>query len=218
MKMKKAAISGLFALTVACGAQAGALILSPEDGRVWQTVFNPSAPLEWRWEDSAVSAAVIVSNLLSGANATTTVQRVSGTTYGSYALDYAAGAVSCGEALYDVVLVQLGEGENVLDTQTSRLSYLPAAFTVDTKRLGRLESRRLVAYDAAWTNVTKNAMSSAFTFTPERGAAVEVELGGSGGYFAIGAVAGVLELKFDGQDATWTAGIAPRRGFAFAIR
>ena len=192
----------------------GETILSPSDVRVWQTVFEPSTPLTWRWETAAASARLTVSNLLDkAAPSVSMVARASAAVEGSYAINYAAGAVSCGEALYDVVLEQLDGGEAVLDTQTARLAYLPVTFDVQVeRRLGRIESPRLVAYDAGWTNVTEDASSASFSFTPAMGVAVVERLPEVSGHFAVGDVAGRLAVDFDGLPTVWASDIVPKQG------
>ena len=68
------------------------IVRAVDDGRTWQTVFDTSAPLEWRWADGAVSAQVTASNLLRKTVTTATVTKAENAKYGSYALDYAAAA------------------------------------------------------------------------------------------------------------------------------
>lgn len=214
----KSFFAGLFAVVSAVAA--GATILPASDTRVWQTVFDPSQPLTWRWEDSATSATLTVSNLLSGAKASAVeIERVDGAVNGTYALDYPAGAVSCGEALYDVVLAQLDEGGTVLDSQTARLAYLPGSFpVVAERRLGRMESARIAAYDSAWTDTTADAASASYTFTPTGDSADTKVLPSVSGYFAVGCRAGHLALGFDALLAVWEADLELKPGMRLIVR
>ena len=206
-------------LAAASAVAAGVTILPPSDARVWQTVFESSQPLSWRWEGEAASATLTVSNLLTSGVETIPVPRSAGARNGACAIAYAAGAAPCGEALYDVVLRQLDAGDAVIDTQTARLAYLPEAFTlVKERHLGIAESARPVAYDSAWTNATENAAGASFTFTPREGSAATESLIGTSGYFAAGRRYGHLALDFDDLPTIWTADLAPRRGTALSIR
>ena len=113
MKRRKKAIAlaAVFAAGV-WAAFAGPVILSHEDGRVWQTVFDPSAPLEWRWVDGAESATVTVTNALFGTvDAPIVVTRTANAKYGSVAMPNPARSGDTGEGLVDVVLVQLDSGD-----------------------------------------------------------------------------------------------------------
>ena len=213
----KSILTGIFAAVSA--AAVGATILPPSDARVWQTVFDPSQPLAWRWETGAASATLTISNLLTGTEvATAAVGRAEGEPYGSYALNPAAGASPFGETLYDVVLRQLDASDAVLDVETARLAYLPGNFAVVKDRhLGILDSPRIAAYDSGWTNVTAHATSAFYTFTPRGGSAATVELAGASGYFAVRKT-GQLSLGFDELSAVWTADIASRRGSAIILR
>ena len=210
MKVRSAVFFCLAACAAGYVSSAGIFICTPEDGRVWQTAFDTSSPLTWRWEKSAVTATLTVSNLLMKTQSSEIISREANADYASYALDYSAGAVPCGEALYDLVLVQKDASDNVVDTQTARIARLPDAFTVETaKRLKRLEYSRLVAYDAGWSKSTMAADHASFTFTPARGNAVTESLAGVGGYFPINRAKGRLSLDFDDFETVWTADVVP---------
>ena len=138
------------------------VILAKDDGRVWQTVFNPSAPLEWRWVDYAASATVTVTNVLFGTtDAPIVVTRTANATYGSVAMPNPARSGDTGEGLADVVLVQQDSVDNVLSSECARLAFLPSAdggsFTVNVRQT--MESPRIVPYDTAWTNATVSAVA-----------------------------------------------------------
>lgn len=189
-------------LAVSTAAVADPMILSPENGRVWQTVFKPSEPIEWRWEDGAVSASVTVKDLISGEmRAAVPVARGAGN-YGSFAVAGLTVPADGGESLADITLVQFGEGDAELSTQTARLAYLPGAnggaFTVAKFNPARVtvKEMRAVAYDAAWGTAAAGAATS--TFTPQAGDPVVTELPGRGGYYPVAAEVGKLELAFGG--------------------
>ena len=219
MKGKMAVFICLATCAAVHVSSAGTMILTPEDGRVWQTVFDAASPLSWRWEESAATATLTVSNLLRKTHASEVVARAENAAYGSYALGYAAGAVPCGEALYDVVLVQRDASDNVVDTQTARLARLPAAFAVETSnRLARLESPRPVAYDAGWAKSTEGAEHASYTFTPAGGLSATESLAGVGGYFPVDDVAGRLAVDFDDMANVWAADIVPKGRLLLILR
>jgi len=219
MKRRKKAmvLAAVFAAGV-WAAFAGPVILSHEDGRVWQTVFDPSAPLEWRWSDDAASATVVVTNVLFGTvGAPVVVARAANAKYGSVAMPNPARSGDTGEGLADVVLVQLDSGDNVLSSECARLAFLPGAdggaFTVNAQQ--SMGSPRVVPYDAAWTNVAVSAV--ACTFTPDGGVAQGIPLAGLGGYFPFAPADGTLSLLFDG-DAYAEAQTRIRRGIMLIVR
>lgn len=202
---------------LAGSALSGTLVQNKDDGRTWQTVFNPSAPLEWRWEANAASARIEVTNLLDNSVAVAAVTKGS-TAYGSHALDYAAGAGASGEALYDVVLMQLDANGAAVDVQTARLACLPASFTVAREdRLAKVKGRRTVAYDAAWKAETADATSAYLAFKPKGGSSASAALSGTGGYAPSPAESGVLTLGFDSTDA-WTGDVLLSGGLMLFFR
>lgn len=187
-------------LAVSAAAVADPMILSPENGLVWQTVFKPSDPIEWRWEDGAVSASVTVKDLISGeTREAVPVARGAGN-YGSFAVTGLTVPADGGESLADITLVQFGEGDAELSTQTARLAYLPGAnggaFTVAkfNPARARIAEPRAAAYDAAWSKDATGAATS--VFTPNGGTPEVTELDGSGGYYPVKAEFGHLELAF----------------------
>ena len=197
--MKHLLVICVLAATVSAVAETK--ILSPEDGRVWQTVFHPSDPLEWRWEDGAVSATVTVTDLVAG-QTREPVQVARGVgNYGSFVLTGLKAPAEGGESLADVTLVQNDEGGAVLSTQTARLAYLPGAnggaITVAKFNPSRatIKESRAIADDAAWTADAAGDAKS--VFTPEGEAEpVATELAGRSGYYPVAAKAGHLELVF----------------------
>ena len=208
----------LMALAPYAGRGDAPVILPTDDGRIWQTVFDPSAPLEWRWADGAVSATVTVTNALFGTvDAPIVVTRTANAKYGSVAMPNPARSGDTGEGLADVVLVQLDSGDNVLSSECARLAFLPGAdggaFTVNAQQ--SMGSPRVVPYDAAWTNVAVSAV--ACTFTPDGGVAQGIPLAGLGGYFPFAPADGTLSLLFDG-DAYAEAQTRIRRGIMLIVR
>ena len=194
------------------------IVRAVDDGRIWQTVFDTSAPLEWRWADGAVSAQVTVSNLLRKTVATVTVPKAENVKYGSYVLDYAAGAHDSGEALYDVVLVQRNGSECAVETQIARLAALPESFTVaKSSSLAKVKGRRTVAYDAAWSDDTAGATSAYLAFESAKGEAIEVDLAGTGGYFPSPKENGTLTLGFDSKPV-WTGNVLLVGGLLLLFR
>lgn len=194
------------------------IVRAVDDGRTWQTVFDMSAPLEWRWADGAVSAQVTVSNLLRKTVATATVTKAENAKYGSYVLDYTAGAHDSGEALYDVVLVQRDGSECAVETQTARLAALPESFTVaKSSLLAKVKGRRTVAYDAAWSDDTAGTTGAYLAFKPAKGEAIEVDLAGTGGYFPSPKENGTLTLGFDSKPV-WTGNVLLVGGLLLLFR
>ena len=199
MKRRKKAIA--LAAVFAAGiwaAFAGPVILSHEDGRVWQTVFDPSAPLEWRWADGAESATVTVTNALFGSvGAPIVVARTANAKYGSVAMPNPERSADTGEGLVDVVLVQRGAGDAEISSECARLAFLPGVgggqVTLDSKP--SFGSPRVVPYDAAWTNA---AVSEVGVTLAVDGGLSRAVLDGLGGYFPLELVSATLTLDFDG--------------------
>ncbi len=209
--------AALMALAPYAGRGDAPVILPTDDGRIWQTVFDPSAPLEWRWVDGAESATVTVTNALFGTvDAPIVVARTVNAKYGSVAMPNPARSADTGEGLVDVVLVQLDSGDNVLSSECARLAFLPGAdggaFTVNARQ--SMESPRVVPYDAAWTNAAVSTV--ACTFAPDDGAAQGIPLTGLSGYFPFAPADGTLSLLFDG-DAYAEAQTRIRRGVMLIV-
>ena len=201
MKRRKKAIvlAAVFAAGV-WAAFAGPVILSSEDGRVWQTVFNPSAPLEWRWNADAASATVVVTNVLFGTvDAPIVVTREANDKYGSVAMPNPARSEDTGEGLVDVVLVQRDAGDAEISCECARLAFLPGVgggqVTLDSKP--SFGSPRVVPYDAAWTNADVSEVG--VTLAAGRASSRTV-LDGLGGYFPLEPLDATLTLDFDGVD------------------
>ena len=199
MKRRKKAIAlaAVFAAGV-WAAFAGPVILSPEDGRIWQTVFDQSAPLEWRWSADAASATVTVTNALFGTvGAPIVVERVANAKYGSVAMPNPARSAETGEGLVDVVLVQRDAGDAEISCECARLSFLPGVGGGQAKLDSKpsFASPRVVPYDAAWTNADVAAVG--LTLAAGGGSSRTV-LDGLSGYFPLEPMDGTVTLDFDG--------------------
>ena len=121
--------------------------------RLWQTVGDRAAPLEWPWVDDADSAALVFSNRVTGAVSSATVPRGEGEMRGDCAQP---GVDQVGEALFDVELVQR-KGSVVVAKDTAVLAYVRGAgggpITVGTKSSNdwrRVHVSRIFAFDPAW--------------------------------------------------------------------
>ena len=199
MKRRKKAIvlAAVFAAGV-WAAFAGPVILTPEDGRIWQTVFDPSAPLEWRWTDGAESATVTVTNALFGTvDAPIVVARVANAKYGSVAMPNPARSADTGEGLVDVVLVQRDAGDAEISCECARLAFLPGVGGGQAKLDSKLSfaSPRVVPYDAAWTNADVAAVGVTLA---AGGGSSRTVLDGLSGYFPLEPMDGTVTLDFDG--------------------
>jgi len=145
-------------------AEAGAIIRQTDNARIWQTVLDPSAPLAWPWHGLADSAALSITNEVTGLVSDVVVNRGEGEIRGTYAL---AGPTDGSEGLFSVALVQYA-GETMLSSDFARLAYTPgaggAAVTVrSTRRVPWRKAGQVApfAYDAAWCGVSPGDVSSA---------------------------------------------------------
>lgn len=185
-------------------------VFPESEGRIWQTVVDSSAPIEWPWEGGADAARLVIASHWDGAVTTATVARATGARRGAYDGVAAGtlGAPAGEERLYSLVLEQLA-GETVVAAETARLAYVPGVaggtITVRNARSANWSRTKspsvLLAYDRAWTNETASAASAALDVS---GAALD--LAGTSGYepFAPRQEGDALTLSFDGADA-WHA-------------
>lgn len=188
--------------------------------RIWQTVFDASKPLEWRWTEGAAKATVTVADLVSGTVAApVTVTRAGDALYGSFSVPTPTASADSGERLVDVTLVQLDAGEAALETKTARLAYLPDSITVDKPgaRFGKLSAPRPVAYDNAWTDAAA-ATGAAYAFVPADGPRVDRDLGATSGWFVQPAETGALTVSFTGAAGVLSADILLKPGFLLFLR
>ena len=148
-----------FCLLCAASAAAG-VVRTKADLRLWQTVDDRAAPLEWPWADDADSAALVFSNRLTGAVSSAAVSRGEGEMRGCCAqpcVDQAA------EALFDVTLVQK-RGSVAVAEDAAVLAYVHGAgggpITVGTKSSNawrRMHVHRIFAFDPAWCGLDGNS-------------------------------------------------------------
>ena len=215
-RRKTFALAAVFAAGV-WAAFADPVILSSEDGRVWQTVFDPSAPLEWRWADGAESATVTVTNVLFGTvDAPIVVARTANAKYGSVAMPSPERSGDTSEGLVDVVLVQRGAGDVEISCECARLAFLPGVGggQADLDSKPSFASPRVVPYDAAWTNADVSEVGVALAAGGDSSRTV---LDGLGGYFPLAPVDGTATLDFDGV-AYASVTVKKRRGAILIIR
>lgn len=213
--MKSRMIICLAVLAVGMTSFAGK-ILPQNDGRIWQTVFDETAPLEWRWRIDAAKADVIVTNLLTKAVSTTPVTRTAGAASGSIAMPNPTRSADTGEGLVDVTLVQYGAADEVLQSDTARLAFLPSTTQVESGRakFGLNGAPRVVAYDPKWVPVWSSVPTLATTVG---GVTTETALPSLGGYFGLEAMEGSVTVKYDGETA-FSADVYERHGVLLIVR
>ncbi len=136
----------------ACSAY-GTTVLSKSDMRLWQTVDNRAAPVEWPWADGAESADLVFSNRISHVVSSTNVVRVANELRGSCPHVVTNPSE---EALVDMTLVQRSSDE-VLEESSATLAYANGAgggpITVRVKGTAawkRVKTPRVFAFDTAW--------------------------------------------------------------------
>jgi len=138
----------------------GADVRSMTDALDWQTVYDATQPLTWRWDAADAVATVTVSGLTSKVSQAATVDRQSGSDYGVYTLDL-AGVDTAQEQVFDVT-VALGTASSVRETLTARLAYLPSVTCgkVTVRQAGVRKWSRIgsdpvaVGYSSLWTTNT----------------------------------------------------------------
>ena len=145
----------VFFLVLLCSLSClAATIRTKADLRLWETVTNRSAPLEWPWVDGADSATLAFSNRLTKTTSTIEVVRTTGETHGNCVQP----APQSGEALMDVVLVQKSSGNEVV-RESATLAYVVGAgggpitlraLAAPERELTRLQVPRVYAFDPAW--------------------------------------------------------------------
>lgn len=197
--------------------EAGEIIQSAENGRVWQTNLKPSEPLSWPWAVLAGSARLTITNHCAGTVSVETVTRTADDLFGSYLLVVPA---SPEEQLYSIGLEQYcnyGESDQkLLDSAHARVAYIPGVNGAGTtvrantaSAMKKSEPIAVFAYDAAWRLSTATATVARVTWMPTTQAGGDRTLPGTGGYDVL-SVSGLdltaLELAFDGIDA-WSGSI-----------
>jgi len=148
-------ICAILSLTLVCALScSAATVRTKADLRLWQSVRDRSARLEWPWEDGADSATLVFSNRVTRAVSSFQVGRGAGETRGSCPQP----APQAGEAVVDATLVQMAGG-NEIARETATLAYVAGAgggpitvCAMDTREreLARLQTPRVYAFDPAW--------------------------------------------------------------------
>lgn len=224
----------LFAAAVVltpCVQASAVIVRSSENGRTWQTVYEPSQPLSWPWPDGAVSAQIVFSNQTSGAIfAPHAVDREEGALYGSLATALPSTWTDGKEALVTAELT-IGSADNVLEKHVACLAFLPAEINVlkpQNRRWRRPEGERIASWDSAWKEETASADSARLSVLSPSGALSEITLPGKSGYFPVckdtmlsggryGAVG--LSLGFGSNDDVYSAIVAIYgSGFKFMVK
>lgn len=195
-------------------------IRTTADSRVWQTVMDESAPLEWRWRKHAAKADLIVTNLLTKTVVTSSVVRVEGAASGQVAMPNPSRSADTGEGLEDVALVQYDATEAVLSVETARLAFLPQTIALEqstTPRFGRACAPRVVSYDSLWNVATLNAQTATLVLG-EAPSATEQALPTVGGYFELSAADQKVQVKFDDSvTPALSASVVVPRGLCIVV-
>ena len=141
------------ALLLLCSLAAPAeTVRSKADLRLWQTVYDRSAPLAWPWEDGAKSAALVFSNRVTHVVSSVTVSRTANEPRGE--CSHPVG--SSGEAIVDVTLKQMAGAREIV-CESASLAYVSGAgggpITVrvsGTRDWRRFAEPRIFAFDPVW--------------------------------------------------------------------
>lgn len=204
----------LLAVCVLLGAEtasanestSGAAVVRGSNARLWQTDFDPGAPLSWRWQSAATSASVLVSNLVARTATGTAVVRGLGEAYGAFALAVADLNAEC---LYDLVLVQKNGGGETISTEAARVAVLPGVGASGcvvvqefTEKPWKTNKPVVVAYDGEWSGTMPERVD--LTVTTETGADSPYLTDAKAGYEAFdmksvarGQTTATLDLLFD---------------------
>ena len=178
------------------------------EGRIWQTVLDPSKPIEWPWVLGSDSARLTITSHWDEAVSTVVVEKEDGDLYGAYSMP---GAPEGEERLYSVGLEYLS-GDKVIGREYARLAYIPGVqgggVTVldpESKKWKKTKAQSvLLAYDRAWHSNSVDAVSATLSISPD----TEIVLNGTSGYvpFRPTAEGNTLTLSFDGEPF-WTANL-----------
>ena len=207
--MKRALVisCALLALAVHAASSASTTVRPKSDIRIWQTAMHPSDPLSWPWEGGADSAVVSLSNRMTGAVSSTTVEKSGDELRGACPLPVLAAGM---EAFYAATLTLFAGGSEVASYSAdvacvNGVAGRPSVVQDGAARAWRRVSKpRLAAYDAAWLDETTNALSSTLS---ANGGAAET-LPGTSGYLVLKSeVLGDVrfDLGFDDDPDVWTA-------------
>jgi hypothetical protein len=203
-----------------CVQASAVVVRSADNGRTWQTVYEPSQPLSWPWPDGAISAQIVFSNQTSGAVfVSPTIRREEGAFYGSLATALPLSWTDGKEALVTASLTISSAG-SVLEKHIASLAYLPSEMNVlkpENRRWKRPDGERIASWDSAWKEETASAGSARLSVTSPSGVLSEIPLPGRSGYFPVckntmlsgggyGDVA--LSLGFGSDDNVYSATVA----------
>lgn len=203
----------------ATGAESPAIdVRTPEEGRLWQTVFDPTEPIGWRWEARAVSARIAFSNCLTRTVSATDVNRNGLEITGSAALP----AVEVGETLFDVTIEQ-SDANGVVSTDSARVAVLPGTNgggieVRSTAKMTRGPRDFVFAYDPMWSPEAREEGYAKLCYQADRDG--EMPLDARGGYDVFSYATGdSAELTLMLGQAQWRAGLYPYLGgFMFFVR
>ena len=130
-------------------------VLSKSDLRLWETVVDRAAPLEWPWADEADSATLVFSNRVTRTvSSPAPVLREEGARRGSCS---EVPVPAIGECVLDVLLTQTSGGV-VVAQETATLAYVfgagggPIAVRANpgTRKWERVGDPRVYGVDPAW--------------------------------------------------------------------
>lgn len=198
----------------------GIIVRAVDDGRLWQTCLEPSAPLRWPWELGAETATLTVSNLASGAVSVSTVARDGDAAYGEFAV---SAAPLPEERLFAVTLEQ-SAGDAVVRRDEARIAYIPGVsgggITVRAARPSvwrQSEKSAVFAYDAKWADGDEMSVS----WTARDGSSGSRPLLGTSGYDVVSLADGIwtkLSLMFDGETVASASLVPWHGGFSVIVR
>lgn len=212
-------LSGLVSAMVAASPHLlsadGILVRTMEDGRLWQTCLDPSAPLVWPWVIGAESAMLTVSNLTSGTVTATMVMRDGDAEYGQFTMDIPQVPA---ERLFFVALEQSAD-DVVLQRDSARIACIPGVggggITVRAAKASvwrQSEKSAVFAYDERWAN--GGVSEASVSWTSGDGSSGGRALSGTSGYGIHSLLGGTwtnLSLMFDGVSVA-SASLTPWHG------
>ncbi len=136
-----------------CFSAFGMTVRSMTDMRLWQTVDNRAAPIEWPWADGADSADLVFSNRITHVVSSTNVVWGAGERRGCCAHPVSDPSE---ETLVDMTLVQKSSGA-IVEESSATLAYVSGAgggpITVRARSARdwkRVKTPRVFAFDTAW--------------------------------------------------------------------
>ena len=207
--MKNLVLILILAVVATASSAAEVVMVRPEsEGRIWQTVLDPSKPIEWPWVLGSDSARLTITSHWDEAVSTVVVEKEDGDLYGTYQMP---GAPEGEERLYSVGLEYLSE-DRVIGREYARLAYIPGVqgggvtvLTPESRKWKKTKAQSvLLAYDRAWHSNSVDAVSATLSISPD----TEIVLSGTSGYepFRPSTEGNALTLSFDGAPF-WTANL-----------